>query len=129
MAQGLLGTFLEGVSWKEADIKIIGEIKGVELENLNVFHPLYNRESLIVLGDHVTLDAGTGCVHTAPGHGLEDWEACQRYGIKTLSPLDSKGVWQKSDMFCDPDLEGVPYFKGNDIVIEKLEIKDAFSKG
>ncbi len=125
VAQGLLGTFLEGVSWKEADIKIIGEIKGVELENLNVFHPLYNRESLIVLGDHVTLDAGTGCVHTAPGHGLEDWEACQRYGIKTLSPLDSKGVWQKSDMFCDPDLEGVPYFKGNDIVIEKLENKKA----
>ncbi len=125
VATELLNTFLKDVTWEETDIKTIGTLKGAEIENLNVFHPLYNRLSRIILGDHVTLDAGTGCVHTAPGHGLEDWEVCQKYGIETLSPLDSKGIWRKSDKFEDPDLEGVPYYKGNEIVINKLEEKTA----
>ena len=125
VATELLHNFLKDVSWEESDIKSIGTFKGAEIENFNVFHPLYNRFSRIILGDHVTLDAGTGCVHTAPGHGLEDWEVCQKYGIETLSPLDSKGIWRKSDKFEDPDLEGVPYYKGNEIVINKLEEKSA----
>ena len=125
VATELLNTFLKDVTWEETDIKTIGTLKGAEIENLNVFHPLYNRLSRIILGDHVTLDAGTGCVHTAPGHGLEDWEVCQKYGIETLSPLDSKGIWRKSDKFEDPDLEGIPYYKGNEIVINKLEEKTA----
>ncbi len=125
VATELLNNFLKDVAWEETDIKTIGTLKGAEIENLNVFHPLYNRLSRIILGDHVTLDAGTGCVHTAPGHGLEDWEVCQKYGIETLSPLDSKGIWRKSDRFEDPDLEGVPYYKGNEIVINKLEEKTA----
>ncbi len=125
VATELLGAFLKDVAWEEADIKVIGTLKGAELENLNVFHPLYNRESKVILGDHVTLDAGTGCVHTAPGHGLEDWEVCQKYNIPTFSPLDSKGVWQASDFFNDEDLVGVPYFKGNEIVINKLEAAKA----
>ncbi len=125
VATELLGAFLKDVAWEEADIKVIGTLKGAELENLNVFHPLYERESKVILGDHVTLDAGTGCVHTAPGHGLEDWEVCQKYNIPTFSPLDSKGVWQASDFFNDEDLVGVPYFKGNEIVINKLEANKA----
>lgn len=125
VATELLGSFLKDVAWEEADIKVIGTLKGAELENLNVFHPLYDRASKVILGDHVTLDAGTGCVHTAPGHGLEDWEVCQKYNIPTFSPLDSKGVWQASDFFNDEDLVGVPYFKGNEIVINKLETKNA----
>ena len=125
VATDLLAPFLKDVSFEEENIKVIGILKGGEMENLNVLHPLYNRFSKIILGDHVTLDAGTGCVHTAPGHGLEDWEACQKYGIETLSPLDSKGVWQRSATFQDEDLEGVPYYKGNGIVIEKLEAKKA----
>ena len=125
VATELLKNFLKDVAWEEADIKVIGTLKGGEMENLNVFHPLYNRLSRVILGDHVTLDAGTGCVHTAPGHGLEDWEVCQKYGIETLSPLDSKGIWQKSVLFHDEDLEGVPYYKGNTLVIEKLEAKKA----
>ena len=127
-ATELLNNFLKDVEWENADIKVIGTLKGAELENMSAFHPLYNRESKLILGDHVTLDAGTGCVHTAPGHGLEDWEVCQKYSIPTFSPLDSKGVWQKSDMFDDEDLIGVPYYKGNDIVIEKLEAKKALLK-
>ncbi|MCD7878728.1 MAG: isoleucine--tRNA ligase [Candidatus Gastranaerophilales bacterium] len=125
VARELLNSFLSDVNWDKSDIKVIGTVKGAELENLNVFHPLYERESKIILGDHVTLDAGTGCVHTAPGHGLEDWEVCQKYSIPTFSPLDSKGVWQASSFFNDEDLVGVPYFKGNEIVIQKLEAKNA----
>ncbi len=124
-ATELLSSFLKDVNWEETAIKKIGLLKGAELENMSVFHPLYERESKIILGDHVTLDAGTGCVHTAPGHGLEDWEVCQKYGIETFSPLDSKGIWQKSEKFADTDLIGVPYYKGNEIVINKLEANKA----
>ncbi len=125
VAAELLASFLQGVNWEKDNIKELGCVKGAELENMKVFHPLYNRESLIILGDHVTTDAGTGCVHTAPGHGLEDWEVCQKYNIPTFSPLDGKGEWQKSKDFDDEDLIGVPYYKGNEIVIKKLEDKKA----
>ena len=86
---------------------------------LETKHPLVDRKSPIILGEHVTLDAGTGSVHTAPGHGLEDYEVGCRYNIEVFSPLDSKGVW--TEAVKDKDLEGVPYYKGNGIVIEKLE--------
>src|SRR5690606_1950709 len=54
--------------------------KGQELEGISTRHPLYDRASPIILGEHVTLEQGTGCVHTAPGHGLEDYEVGVRYG-------------------------------------------------
>ena len=119
VAQELLGHFLEGVSLKEKDINVIGTVKGADLELLNTKHPLYERKSPIILGEHVTLDAGTGSVHTAPGHGLEDYEVGNRYNIEVFSPLDSKGCW--TEIVGDKDLEGVPYYKGNKIVIEKLQ--------
>lgn len=118
-AQGLLGAFLADVGWEEKDIKVIGECKGEDLELLNTKHPLVDRKSPIILGEHVTLDAGTGSVHTAPGHGLEDYEVGCKYGIEVFSPLDSRGVW--TEAVKDKDLEGVPYYKGNSIVIEKLQ--------
>ena len=117
IAQELLSSFLEGVNWEEKDIKFIGSCKGQDLELLNTQHPLYDRKSPVILGEHVTLDAGTGEVHTAPGHGLEDYEVGCKYGIEVFSPLDSRGIWTNEV----PDLEGVPYYKGNEIVIEKLE--------
>ncbi len=119
VAQGLLGSFLSNVEWNEKDINVIGECKGVDLELLATRHPLVERKSPIILGEHVTLDAGTGSVHTAPGHGLEDYEVGCKYGIEVFSPLDSKGCW--TEVVNDKDLEGVPYYKGNAIVIEKLE--------
>ena len=118
-AQELLASFLKDVEWEEADIKVIGSCKGQDLELLNTKHPLFDRKSPIILGEHVTLDAGTGSVHTAPGHGLEDYEVGCRYGIEVFSPLDSRGVW--TEAVNDKDLEGVPYYKGNSIVIEKLQ--------
>ena len=119
IAQELLASFLEGVGWEEKDIKVLGSVKGADLELLNTKHPLYDRKSPIILGEHVTLDAGTGAVHTAPGHGLEDYEVGNKYNIEVFSPLDSKGRW--TEIAGDKDLEGVPYYKGNKIVIEKLE--------
>ena len=118
-AQGLLGAFLADVQWEEKDINVIGSCSGAELELLNTKHPLVDRKSPIILGEHVTLDAGTGSVHTAPGHGLEDYEVGCKYNIEVFSPLDSKGVW--TEQVQDKDLEGVPYYKGNSIVIEKLQ--------
>ena len=118
-AQGLLGAFLTDVGWEEKDINVIGSCTGAELELLNTKHPLVDRKSPIILGEHVTLDAGTGAVHTAPGHGLEDYEVGLKYGIEVFSPLDSKGVW--TEQVQDKDLEGIPYYKGNSVVIEKLE--------
>ena len=118
-AQELLASFLKDVEWEESEIKVIGTCKGQDLELLNTKHPLFDRKSPIILGEHVTLDAGTGSVHTAPGHGLEDYEVGCRYGIEVFSPLDSRGVW--TEAVNDKDLEGVPYYKGNSIVIEKLK--------
>ena len=118
-AQDLLASFLKDVEWEESEIKVLGSCTGSDLELLNTSHPLVDRKSPIILGEHVTLDAGTGSVHTAPGHGLEDYEVGCKYGIEVFSPLDSRGVW--TDAVKDKDLEGVPYFKGNSIVIEKLE--------
>ena len=116
-ATGLLANFLKDVDWKEEDIKVLGTCKGQDLENLTPVHPLYDRKSPILCGEHVTLDAGTGSVHTAPGHGLEDYEVCCKYKIDVYSPLDSKGVWTEEA----GDLAGIPYYKGNTIVIDKLK--------
>ncbi len=118
-AQDLLGTFLKDVEWDEADIKVIGSCSGQDLELLNTKHPLLDRKSPIILGEHVTLDAGTGSVHTAPGHGLEDYEVGCRYNIEVFSPLDGQGIWTESVKI--PELIGVPYYKGNGMVIEMLE--------
>ncbi len=113
-ASGLLESFVSELGWE--NIKKLGTCYGAELENFKTKHPLYDRFSPIVLGEHVTLDAGTGCVHTAPGHGLEDWEVGQKYGLETFSPFDNQGVW--TDEVCD--LAGIAYYKGNSIVIENL---------
>ncbi len=119
VATGLLDSFLAGVEWDKDAVKIYGTCTGSDLELLNTKHPLYDRKSPIILGEHVTLEAGTGSVHTAPGHGLEDYEVGCRYNIEVFSPLDSKGVW--TEIVGDKDLEGIPYYKGNSIVIEKLK--------
>ncbi len=67
---------------------------GKELEGIVCRHPLYDRNSVVILGDHVTLEQGTGCVHTAPGHGLEDFLVGRQYGLPILSPVDDQGNLQ-----------------------------------
>lgn len=80
--------------WETLELKekvIIKTMKGKELERIRVKHPLYDRESLVILGDHVSADAGTGCVHTAPGFGTDDFFACMKYGIEPYCNVDDKG--------------------------------------
>ena len=117
----LIGTdltemFTKGVEWEEGQSCKIGSVKGGELELLNTSHPIYNRKSPIILGEHVTTEAGTGCVHTAPGHGLEDYEVGMKYKLDVLSPLNNRGVFTSEA----GEFEGIHYKKGNKAVIERL---------
>lgn len=74
------------------EYEIVGAFKGSELEYVETAHPFLDRKSLVIVGDHVTLESGTGCVHTAPGHGLEDFEVCRNYPqLPIVVPVDSKG--------------------------------------
>ncbi len=72
--------------------EIIARAKGSDLELIETAHPFIDRTSLVIVGNHVTLESGTGCVHTAPGHGVEDFEVCCNYPqIPIVVPVDSKG--------------------------------------
>ena len=100
---------------------VLATLKGSEFELMTAKHPLFDRESVILNGDHVTLDAGSGCVHTAPGFGAEDFAICQQYDkaglthIGTPVPVNAKGV------MTDERYNGQYYAKGNDMVVEDLE--------
>ncbi len=73
------------------DPRVLATVRGSELEGVRTRHPWLDRESPIVLGEHVTLDAGTGLVHTAPGHGQEDYEVGLKYGLDVYAPVDGRG--------------------------------------
>ncbi|OHD54740.1 MAG: isoleucine--tRNA ligase [Spirochaetes bacterium GWF1_51_8] len=90
-----------------------------DLENLSVAHPWIDRESKIVFGEHVTMDTGTGVVHTAPGHGMEDYFAGLAYGLPMLSPVDDEG------RFTDdvPEWKGMKVGEANNAIIEFLSAK------
>jgi len=95
----------------------LAEVKGAALEGLVARHPFYDRPSPLVTADYVTLDAGTGLVHTAPGHGREDYETGLRYKLDVLSPLDDAGRFLDSVPFFG----GLNVFEANPKVIEKLK--------
>ncbi len=82
------------------DYKSIATVKGAELEHTVLLHPLYDRESLMVLGDYVTTETGTGCVHTAPDHGVDDFYTGKRYQLELLDPVNDTGVYRDNvEMF------------------------------
>ncbi len=95
-----------------SDFSILSEFKAGLLERKRCINPLYERESLIILGLHVTLDAGTGCVHTAPGHGREDYEVGLQYGLDVYSPVDDNGCFTQD----------VEFFKGKFVFDANKEI-------
>ncbi len=101
--------------------KVLATLKGSDFELMVAKHPLLDQDSVILNGEHVTLDAGTGCVHTAPGFGGEDFEVCQRYDNAGLThigvpvPVNAKGV------MTDARYNGQFYAKGNDMVVADLE--------
>jgi isoleucyl-tRNA synthetase len=75
------------------DYEVVATVKGSELEYMKTAHPFLDRESLVIVGEHVTLESGTGCVHTAPGHGVDDYNVCLNYPeIPIVCPVDSNGV-------------------------------------
>src|SRR5262249_23517837 len=82
--------------------KILARFPGSRLENLHARHPFLEKDSLFVLGDHVTLDQGTGCVHTAPGHGQEDYLIGRAYGLEIYCPVDGRGRF----------ITGTPFVEG-----------------
>jgi len=87
-----------------------------EIKNLKVRHPFIDRESTVVFGDHVTTDAGTGIVHTAPGHGQDDYAVGLKYGLDVLSPVDHRGRYTKE--FAE--FEGKSVFEANPLIVEKM---------
>lgn len=95
----------------------IGTFSGRDLEGLRFAHPYLDRPSQMVLGEHVTADSGTGLVHTAPGHGVEDFEVGRTYNLDVIQPLDDRGCYSVDT----PLVGGMYYEKANPVVIEKLQ--------
>ncbi|MGC8491144.1 MAG: isoleucine--tRNA ligase [Syntrophobacteraceae bacterium] len=115
LAEGLLETVMATAGAK--DYRVLRTFKAEELEKLKARHPFIERDSLLILGSHVTLEAGTGAVHTAPGHGREDYEAGLEYGLDIYSPVDDGGRFTKDVEF----FAGQFVFDSNKAVIAKLE--------
>lgn len=104
-----------------ADFKVVGYCKGAVLENLKVQHPFYARQVPVILGDHVTTDAGTGFVHTAPDHGADDFAVGAKYSIGTLNYIDDHGYYRPNvELFA-----GDHVYKVDEKVIALLEEKKA----
>ena len=122
VAEALLETVKNELNWENPEV--IQRVKGKELDTIVATHPIYDRDSLVMLGEHVTTDAGTGCVHTAPGHGEDDFYIGQKYGLDVLCPVDDKGVMTAEA----PGFEGLFYDKANKAITEKLEEVGALLK-
>ncbi len=122
IAEDLLKTVAEEIEW--TDYKVVQTVKGKELEYVVAKHPIYDRDSLVMCGEHVTLDAGTGAVHTAPGHGEDDFYIGQKYNLGVLAPVDEKGHLTEEA----PGFEGLFYDKANKAITEKLKEVGALLK-
>lgn len=116
MAEELVDTTMEAA--EITDYKLLGTVTGAQLELATAKHPFLDRESLIIVGDHVTLESGTGCVHTAPGHGAEDYTVCLNYPqIPIIVPVDSKGrLTAEAGQF-----EGLTTDEANEAIAEHLK--------
>ncbi len=122
LAEGLLEEVQKNV--EQENWQIINRYKGSELEGIKCLHPLFERESPFILAEHVTLEQGTGCVHTAPAHGLEDFEVGSRYGLTVLNPLDDRGYFtEDAGQFA-----GLRYNEGNKEVVNELKEKGSLLK-
>ncbi|MDF2671355.1 MAG: ileS [Paenibacillus sp.] len=115
IAEGLLASVTRELGWSE--VSTLAALQGSELEFITCKHPFYDRESKVILGEHVTLEAGTGCVHTAPGHGEDDFYVGQKYNLGVLCPVDDQGHLTAEA----PGFEGVFYDKANKLITDKLE--------
>ncbi|MEK4024149.1 isoleucine--tRNA ligase [Mammaliicoccus sciuri] len=122
VAKELVEFLAKELEWENYSIE--QELPGADLDRIVAKHPFYDRDSLIMLGEHVTADAGTGCVHTAPGHGEDDFYVSKSYGIDALSPINDRGVMTEEA----PYFAGMFYEDANKAVTEKLEEVGALKK-
>lgn len=119
IAKDLLPVVAEKLAWSHYEV--VKEFKGQELDQALCRHPFMERDSLVLLGKHVTLEAGTGCVHTAPGHGEDDFYVGREYGLQVLSPVDDRGCFTEE---AQP-FTGLYVHDANQQVIEKLQENNA----
>jgi len=101
--------------WK-SDMEIISVVKGSSFGNIELQHPFINRKSILLEGDHVTTEAGTGCVHTAPAHGLDDFNICKKNNIEVYKALNARALFTSDFDF----IEGLPPLKADEKIIQKL---------
>src|ERR1035441_1718017 len=121
VAADLVKVTAEKLAWHE--YRTIATFPGARLEGAVFRHPLLERDSLGILADHVTLEQGTGAVHTAPGHGQEDYTIGQKYGIATYCPVDAAGRFFRAEGapgYLPDELIGKTVWEGNPIVLELL---------
>ena len=117
MAADLAGHFERETGWKQVD-KPLAVLAGADMERWLCRHPFLDRDSVVLLSEHVTLEAGTGCVHTAPGHGEEDYQIGLKYGLPLLSPVDDNGHY--TEEVGVPEWVGKYVFDANKDVIHRL---------
>lgn len=122
VAKALLENVATILEWDSYEI--VQTLKGEKMDRMVAKHPLYDRDSLVMLGEHVTDEGGTGCVHTAPGHGEDDFQVGRAYGLEVLSPIDDRGVLTAEA----PGFEGLFYDKANKVITEALEAAGALEK-
>ncbi len=122
LAEGLMDICMDTFGIKS--YQVIAKFKAASLEKLKAKHPLYDRESIIVLAPYVTLAAGTGCVHTAPGHGREDYETGLEYNLDIYSPVDNAGRFTQAVQY----FEGLDVIEANKAVNKKLDEVGALLK-
>ncbi|MBI5544740.1 MAG: isoleucine--tRNA ligase, partial [Deltaproteobacteria bacterium] len=104
--------------------KILGDLQGKELEGVKYRHVLNGKSCPVILGEHVTAESGTGLVHTAPGHGAEDYDVGRKYGLETLSPVDGAGCFTEEA----GEFAGQAIFEANPKIVQKLvELKALLS--
>ncbi|MED1202148.1 isoleucine--tRNA ligase [Heyndrickxia acidicola] len=122
VAEALLEEVSNVLEWESPEV--VKTVKGRDMEYITAEHPFYDRESLVMLGDHVTTESGTGCVHTAPGHGEDDFIVGKKYGLDVLCPVDDKGRMTAEA----PGFEGLFYDEANKPITEKLKEVGALLK-
>ncbi len=115
LAEGLVESLLKKLEISEYEV--LEKFKGKSMEGVNTNHPFINRKSPVVLADYVTLDTGTGCVHTAPGHGQDDYFTGLKYKLDVYSPVDHQGKYTAEF----PQMEGTFVFKANKPIIDMLD--------
>ncbi len=116
VAEALRNSVLKACGIDESTASVLATEKGSSLEYIECVHPFVQRTSLVMVGDHVTADTGTGCVHTAPGHGPEDFLLGNKYKIGVLSPVDGRGFFtEEAGQFA-----GLRYDKANQPILDHL---------